>query len=147
MLDQIINYRQPGPRIAASGQPDEAELAAIAQAGYEVVINIALHDDPRYSLADERGSVEALGMTYVHIPVLFNAPTPADFDAFAAAMDSHRERKLWVHCAANKRVSMFLGLYWYLRCGMPLEDAFALQRDVWQPDAVWAAFRERMLDG
>lgn len=147
MLDDIINYRQPDPRLAASGQPDEADLAEIARAGYEVVINIALHDDPRYSLADERGTVEGLGMTYAHIPVQFGAPTAADFEAFADSMDRHRDRKLWVHCAANKRVSLFLGLYWHLRCGRPLDESFALQRDVWDPDAVWSTFKERMLAG
>lgn len=147
MIEAIINYRQPEPGLAASGQPDEQELAAIAAAGYEVVVNLALHDDPRYSLADERGTVEGLGMEYVHIPVQFGAPTPADFDAFAAAMDAHRGRRLWVHCAANKRVSVFLGLYWHLRCGRPAEDAFALERSVWEPDAAWAAFKVRMLSG
>jgi hypothetical protein len=40
-------------------------------------------------------------------------------------MDEHRDVKLWVHCAANKRVSAFVGLYIHLRCGIPLEEAFA----------------------
>jgi len=43
-----------------------------------------------------------------------------------------------VHCAANKRVSVFLGLYWHLRQNRPLDEAFALQRDIWEPDAVWS---------
>ena len=147
MLEDILNYRQVDPRLATSGQPDEQELAGIAAAGYTTVINIALHDDPRYSLADERGSVEALGMGYVHIPVQLGAPTPADFDRFVTAMDAHRDGKLWVHCAANKRVSVFLGLYWYLHGGMPLEQAFALQQDIWVPDAAWSAFIALMLEG
>ncbi len=47
-------------------------------AGVDVVINLALHDDPRYSLADERGTVEGVGMTYVHISVQFAAPQESD---------------------------------------------------------------------
>lgn len=39
-------------------------MAAIAAAGYDVVINLALHDDPRYSLKDEAASVRALGLEY-----------------------------------------------------------------------------------
>jgi protein tyrosine phosphatase (PTP) superfamily phosphohydrolase (DUF442 family) len=96
-IEAIYNYRQVDERLATSGQPDEAELAAIAAAGYEVVINLALHDDPRYSLTDETGSVRSLGMRYVHIPVVFTAPARADLDAFFAAMAMHRGRKLWVH--------------------------------------------------
>jgi len=61
-LGDIRNYRQAAPDIATSGQPREDQLAEIAAAGYEVVINLALHDDPRYSLKDEASSVQALGV-------------------------------------------------------------------------------------
>jgi uncharacterized protein (TIGR01244 family) len=145
MLEDIYNYRQVTPDLATSGQPDESELAAIAAAGYTVVINLALHDNPRYALADEAGSVTALGMRYINIPVQFDAPTDADLDAFFTAMDQTRDAKVWVHCAANKRVSVFLGLYRHLRCGVSAEKAFALQREIWTPDAVWSAFLVRQL--
>lgn len=145
MLNDILNYRQVTPLLAASGQPSEAELRDIAAAGYEVVINLALHDDPRYSLRDESGAVAELGMVYVHIPVAFGAPKDDDLRSFITAMDQHEGRKLWVHCAANMRVSVFLGLYWHLRHGVVVEEAFALQREIWQPDEVWSAFIERTL--
>src|SRR3954462_9878389 len=99
MLSDIYNYRQVTPVLASSGQPDEQELAEIAAAGYELVVNIALHDDPRYSLADEQGTVRALGMRYVHIPVLFDAPTDADLQQFFDVMEQNRHAKVWVHCA------------------------------------------------
>jgi uncharacterized protein (TIGR01244 family) len=145
MLEAIYNYRQVTRGLASSGQPDEQELADIAAAGYQMVINLALHDDPRYSLADEAGTVASLGMKYVHIPVLFNAPTDADLEKFFAAMEQNKDAKLWVHCAANKRVSVFLGLYLHLRCAQPVGQAFAVQRDIWEPDAVWARFLARKL--
>jgi protein tyrosine phosphatase (PTP) superfamily phosphohydrolase (DUF442 family) len=145
VIDEIYNYRQIDARLATSGQPDEPELAAIAAAGYTVVINLALHDNPRYALADEPGTVASLGMKYVHIPVQFDAPTDADLERFFAVMDENSDTKLWVHCAANKRVSVFLGLYLYLRCGKPADEAFALQRDIWAPDAVWSQFLARKL--
>ena len=146
MLSSIYNYRQVTPQLAASGQPDEEELAAIAQAGYEVVLNIALHDDSRYSLRDEERTVRSLGMRYIHIPVRFEAPTEEDLRLFFQAMDENVNSKLWVHCAANKRVSAFLGLYWHLRIGQPVEQAFALQRDIWEPDSVWSTFIQRALN-
>jgi protein tyrosine phosphatase (PTP) superfamily phosphohydrolase (DUF442 family) len=136
----IHNYRQATPDLATSGQPREDQLRAIAEAGYEVVINLALHDDPRYSLKDEASSVNALGLEYVHIPVLFNAPTERDLLRFFEAMEQHQDRRVWLHCAANMRVTAFLGLYRRLRLGWPEERAFALQREIWQPDAVWSEF-------
>jgi protein tyrosine phosphatase (PTP) superfamily phosphohydrolase (DUF442 family) len=110
MLSDIYNFKKLSPLLAASGQPDEEELVDIASAGYTVVLNLALHDDPRYSLADERATVEGLGMKYVHIPVDFAAPTDEDFNNFVAAMDENKNQRILVHCAANKRVSSFLGL-------------------------------------
>jgi protein tyrosine phosphatase (PTP) superfamily phosphohydrolase (DUF442 family) len=134
------NYRQAAPDLATSGQPREDQLAAIAAAGYAVVINLALHDDPRYSLEDEAASVQALGIEYVHIPVQFGAPTADDLTSFFDAMDHSKGRRVWIHCAANMRVTAFLGLYWQLREGWPEERAFSLMRDVWQPNEVWSSF-------
>lgn len=144
-LQDVRNFRRADDRLITCGQPTEEQLASARAAGVEVIINLALHDDPRYSLADERGSVEALGMAYVHIPVQFAAPTEADLLAFFDAMDSARERHVLVHCAANYRVTAFLGLYRRLRQGWPTEDAFQLMDTVWKPDAVWVRFIEAML--
>jgi uncharacterized protein (TIGR01244 family) len=144
-VGDIINYLRIDETLATSGQPSVEELEAIAREGTEVVINLALHDDPRYSLPDEAGTVTALGMTYVHIPVKFDAPTEADLNAFFAAMQAHRERKMLVHCAANKRVTAFLGLYRVLRENWDAEPAFAPMKEIWEPNAAWAPFIEAML--
>ena len=145
-VSDIYNYRVVDARLSTSGQPTEDQLAALAREGFEVVINLALHDDPRYSLRDETGLVQSLGMRYVHIPVQFAAPTEADLDAFFAAMEQHRGQKILVHCAANKRVTAFLGLYRVIRQGWREKDAFALMQSVWEPDAVWSSFIAAMLE-
>jgi len=139
-LSDIYNFRQVSPDLASSGQPREHQLATIAEGGYEVIINLALHDDPRYSLPDEAASVRALGLDYVHIPVQFGAPTQSDLERFFEAMEQHSTERIWVHCAANMRVSAFLGLYRTLRQGWPEAQAFALMHEIWQPDPVWSTF-------
>ena len=144
-VEAIYNYRRASPRLATSGQPTEAQIAAIAAAGFEVVINLALHDDPRYSLADEPGTVQGLGMDYAHIPVKFAHPTAGDFNAFAAAMERNRQRQVWIHCAANMRVTAFLGLYRVLHEKWYEHEAFQLMHELWQPDEVWSAFIAAML--
>ena len=143
----ILSYLRIDAALATSGQPSVDELAAIASDGTEVVINLALHDDPRYALPDEADTVSTLGMTYVHIPVRFDAPNEAELVAFFDAMERHRGKKLLVHCAANKRVTAFLGLYRVIRCGWETEKAFALMSEIWQPDAVWSSFIAEMLPG
>jgi protein tyrosine phosphatase (PTP) superfamily phosphohydrolase (DUF442 family) len=91
-------------------------------------------------LKDEASSVKALGIEYVHIPVQFDAPTEHDLTLFFETMDRCKNRRVWVHCAANMRVTAFLGLYWRLREGWPDQRAFALMRDVWRPNPVWSTF-------
>ena len=136
----VYNFRLAGPDLATSGQPTEVQLQAIAAEGYQIVINLALHDDPRCSLPDEERSVRSLGMDYVHIPVQFDSPTEIDLERFFAAMDASKGKRIWVHCAANMRVTAFVGLYRHLREGQSKVDAFALMNDVWQPNPVWSAF-------
>ena len=142
----IVSYLAIDDTLATSGQPSVEELGALARDGTEVVINLALHDDPRYSLPDERGTVASLGMTYVHIPVQFGAPQEAELFEFFDAMDHHRGRKVLVHCAANKRVTAFLGLYRAIREGWDVERAFEPMRKIWEPNAAWAPFIAAMLD-
>lgn len=139
-LEAIYNYRAVDEMLATSGQPTANQLKAIADAGFTVIINLALHDDPRYSLPDEPGTVASLGLNYVHIPVQFGSPKPQDLLSFFEAMLEHRERKIWVHCAANMRVSAFLGLYRVLKQGWEEERAFELMHELWQPNEVWTSF-------
>lgn len=136
----IPRYHALGPRLATGGQPSEAQLAALAAAGFEQIINLARHDDPRYSLPNEAATVALLGMDYVHIPVQFAAPLPSDLERFFAAMDGAAARKLFVHCAHNKRVPVFVALYRIARQGWQPDAALAAMREVWQPDEVWSAF-------
>jgi len=144
-LVRAPNFRMAGEKLRTCGQPDEDQLASARDAGVDVVINLALHDDPRYSLRDERGCVERLGMAYVHIPVQFGAPAETDLLAFFEAMQVHRGRSILVHCAANYRVSAFVGLYNAVRLNEPADQAFRLMDTLWQPDAVWRRFIDAML--
>ena len=144
-LEDTKNFRAVDGTLATGGQPTEQQLAVAAQSGFQVVINLALHDDPRYSLKDERGCVESQGMEYVHIPVQFKSPADASLLAFFDAMEAHRGRKILVHCAANIRVTAFVGLYRVLRAGWEPEKAFELMHTVWEPNTVWEQFIASML--
>ena len=145
LLSESRNFREIDERLLTAGQPSEAQLADAERRGVQVVINLALHDDPRYSLADEAGCVRGLGMEYVHIPVQFNAPTAENLQAFIAAMNAHQGKVILAHCAANYRVTAFVGLYRVLCEGWAAEKAFEPMRTVWEPDPVWKQFIANML--
>ncbi len=144
-VSDIYHFYPVDATLATSGQPTEAQLRAVAAEGYQVVINLALHHQPHYSLPDETGLVEELGMEYAHIPVEFDSPQEEQLLAFFEAMQQHQHRKRLVHCAANMRVTAFLGLYRVLRLGMEESEAFEPMRSIWQPDEVWASFIARMI--
>ena len=139
-LHAIKNFRQASPEVATSGQPRSEHFGAMADAGYVAVINLALHNDPGYSLPDEPGDVRGAKMDYIHIPVQFANPTATDLKTFMDAMDAYRGKNVWVHCAANMRVSAFLGLYRVLRQGWDTDLAFEIMKGVWEPNNVWTAF-------
>lgn len=136
----IRNYRTVDDHLATAGQPTREQFSEVAQAGFDVIINLGLHDDPRYSLPDEPGLVKSLGMQYVHIPVQFGSPTEDDLQAFFRAMDENKGKRVFVHCAANMRVSTFVGLYRAIHLRKPLEQSFSLMREIWEPNVVWAKF-------
>lgn len=146
-LAAIPRFVRLGPLLATAGQPDERQLADVAAAGFGVVVNLGLHDDPSYALADEAGTVEGLGMRYVHIPVRFADPTRDQLDRFSAAMADAAGRPVFVHCRHNKRVPVFVALDRILREGWQPAAAFAAMRGTWVPDATWQAFIDAALDG
>ncbi len=143
-IQDIYNYLQLTDKIGTAGQPREGQISEIAAAGYEVIVNLALANAD-YSLQDERSSVEAQGMEYYHLPVIWQKPLLSDLEAFCDLMDSLKERKVFVHCAANMRVSAFMALYRILRLGWKPEDAFLDMHCIWMPDEWWKDFIDQAL--
>jgi protein tyrosine phosphatase (PTP) superfamily phosphohydrolase (DUF442 family) len=144
-LKNINNFHRLSHELGSAGQPTAEQLRSIAEAGYEVVVNLALHDAP-YALEDEAAVVQALGLEYLHLPVDWEAPTRADLEAFMRVMEARQGRRIFVHCAENKRVSVFVALHRILRQGWSVDAALAVTRDVWEPNPVWQAFIEQTLD-
>ena len=135
----IINFVQLTENIASSGQPCETELAQITDLGYGTIINLALTSSDN-AIVNEGDIVTELGMSYVHIPIQWQKPTLKQFQLFVAVMQQQGQRKVWVHCAFNMRVSVFLYLYsrFYLR--IPAETALQKLNQVWQPNNIWSQF-------
>ena len=115
-LSDIYRFQAVTANLGTAGQPTAEQFDAVKDAGYEVVINLALGTTPR-DLPNEPGIVAAHGIDYAHIPVVFDAPTDNDLSQFFAAMEANQHKKCFVHCIANARVSAFVMLYRVLRQG------------------------------
>lgn len=142
-LNHIRNFLRIDDRLATSGMPQPDDFAALRRAGFEVVINLALPTSDN-ALPNESELVSAQGMTYVHIPVKFDAPQPADFERFTRVMDACAGQKVFVHCAANMRVSAFVFLH-RLTHGADRATTEADLKKIWQPDGVWREFVNQRL--
>jgi len=142
--EDIRNYHKVDEQVITSGQPTEAQIRAAAEEGVQVLINLATID-PRYSLDDEAGLAQSVGMEYHHIPVVWEHPTLADFEAFVAVMRQVQDKRKLIHCAANYRVTAFYSLYAMQDLGWSEAQADALRAVMWQREyPVWEAFIQDM---
>jgi len=144
-IESIKNYLDVSDRIASSGQPDEVQFRDISQAGYDVVINLAMPNSGD-AIPEEGNIVTALQMMYVHIPVPFDAPEIKHLRSFLGIMDALSDKKIWIHCVLNYRVSAFLYQYWRLVKGMEDVDASKVMLSSWAPNSTWKEFMKIELE-
>ncbi len=109
LLD-IPNACTPGSGLCTGGRPRPEHLAAAAQRGVKVVVNLC----PPAEAADydEAAAVTALGMRYVNIPVAGPADlTLENAQRLAAALDGTGEgHTALLHCASGNRAGALLAL-------------------------------------
>ncbi len=138
-LQDIFNYLEISESITTSGQPTEKQFALVKAAGFDNVINLAPHNVEN-SLANEAGVLSALGINYLHIPVDFGNPTVDNFSEFSSFLKSLENQKVWVHCAANMRVSAFIYRYRCTVLGEQRSSARKELSEIWEPFGVWKDF-------
>jgi len=135
-MENILNYIKVNENISTSGQPSVEQFELISNCGYEVVINLALHNASN-SLESEDKVVTDLGLSYFHIPVLFDDPKEEQLQLFLDILDINKNRKVWIHCALNYRVSAFMYIFhkYYLKTSFDEIDLSLLQE--WNPNESW----------
>lgn len=143
-MKTIQNFVQIREQLATAGQPTVSQFTDIRNAGYTVVINLAVPTSEG-AIANEREIVEALGMQYFHIPVVWEQPAIADFEQFSHMMQSNAEQSIFVHCAKNMRVSAFVYLYRRLHEDIKEEQAKADLLKIWQPNQTWQRFMNEVM--
>jgi protein tyrosine phosphatase (PTP) superfamily phosphohydrolase (DUF442 family) len=135
-LKAITNFLEISDRLGTGGQPTSSQIPALATAGYQIVINLAMPDS-RQALADEDALVTQEAMIYVHLPIPWEAPTPTHVSRFFDLMDLYAEDKVFVHCIKNMRVSAMVFVYRVCRLDMPVSVAETDMLRVWRPHGLW----------
>jgi protein tyrosine phosphatase (PTP) superfamily phosphohydrolase (DUF442 family) len=141
-LTSIYNYLPISDNLATSGQPTANQLIAIKAAGYTKIINLA-PPAAENSLANEASILAKIGIEYINIPVDFSAPLAQDFQQFVSHMQSQKDQKIWVHCAANMRASSFIFKYRTAILAVKSSLAKADLSKIWRPNRVWKNFIDK----
>ncbi|HSG45683.1 MAG TPA: protein tyrosine phosphatase family protein [Anaerolineales bacterium] len=142
-MKEIYNFLSYHGNLSSSGMPTTDQMKQVAEAGVELVINLAPHDVPN-AIPNETELVQSLGMQYINIPVNWNTPDKQGLNIFMNVMDNNKEKKIHVHCEANFRASGFITVYRVLRLGWNPEEAFEVMHGIWDEDEypVWKMFLE-----
>jgi protein tyrosine phosphatase (PTP) superfamily phosphohydrolase (DUF442 family) len=145
-MKDLYNYWFYDDKLSSSGMPTPEQMKEIADAGVQLVINLAPHDVPN-AVPDEAGIANRLGMEYVNIPVIWRDPKSESLVQFMDAMDAHSGKKILVHCEANYRASSFIMMYRVLRLGWKKEDAVPIMERMWNPEdfPIWQKFIDENL--
>lgn len=126
-VSTIRNYLRVSTDVCTGGQPRPEHFAALKADGVKAVLNLRTPGEHRAD--EEAAAVEAAGMTYFSVPVVYTAPTFESVDAFLRITDNPANRPVFIHCTAAIRV----GAYWMIR---------RIVRDGWAWDAALAEARK-----
>ena len=137
----MMNYVRVDDRLATGGHFVGDGISEVHAEGVEVVID--LRDEPPEG---HRERIEAAGLAYVNIPVLWRAPERSDFESFREAMAEHSGKHVVVQCQANYRASAFTYMYRVLDGGVEEPEARAAMNEIWEPEGEWQSYIEGILE-
>ena len=142
-INDIINFINLSDRISTAGQPLADEIELFPENGFEVVIFLALFENS--DLPQEKEIIENMGLIFEHIPVVFKNPQISEFANFIELLKKHKDKKIFIHCQMNMRVSVFMSLYFMVIENLPYKDAMVLIHKVWEPDEIWEKFMKDVM--
>ena len=120
----LPNARQTFEGVLAGGQPSPDQLEAARAAGFRTVINLRVPGERDTHGEPER--VEALGMSYVSIPVQgADGLTEENARRLARALEE-AEYPVIVHCGSGNRVAGLFALKAFYLDGKSAEQALAI---------------------
>jgi protein tyrosine/serine phosphatase len=119
---KIKNFGQMDERFYRGAQPKKEDYQELAALGIHTVID--LQAEPK---GYEKPMVEALGMSYVNIPMVDKAyPKQEWVDAFLKVVNDPATGKFYVHCAGGRHRTGAMGaVYRYTKYGWNYDQVYA----------------------
>ncbi len=118
---KIKNFGQMDDRFYRGAQPETSDYQSLKDLGIKTVID--LRNDPTDY---EKAAVEALGMTYVNIPMSgWRSPKDEDLEHFMKLANDPNTGKFFVHCKAGiHRTGVAGAVYRYENYGWNYDTAY-----------------------
>ena len=120
-MPAIPKFLQVSPEFCTGAQPRLEAFAKLKADGVKAVLN--LRQPSEHRAADEQAAVEAAGMKYFNIPVVYRDPTDADVEASLKITDDAANRPMFIHCTAAIRVGAFWAIRRAVRDGLAVDAA------------------------
>lgn len=119
-----MNTMKINDQVTVSGQPTDDELKEIASQGFKSIVNFRAEGEEEHQLSpsEEGKIVEALGLSYVHIPVSLKALNSESVDQFREQYEK-LPKPVFAHCKSGKRAGAMVMMHLAVEQGMSGERA------------------------
>lgn len=136
-LSQIPQFSIIHEHLLSSAQPSAEQLQHIKEYGCSTVINLALNDAKPHLENEDRICLE-LGLNYIQLPILWDAPAPDQCLLVLDLIDHLVTNEIvWIHCAKNYRVSCLMALYRQYYMNVDMETVQNMLHQIWEPNETW----------
>ena len=121
MASQILNFRQQNATHFSGGQPNQAQLKTLSEAGIKHIINLRMPEEQNW---DERQRVQSLGMQYHTLPIAgVDSITAANATALADLLAKMGDEPVLIHCASSNRLGALIAMDEAINKDQSLEQA------------------------
>jgi protein tyrosine phosphatase (PTP) superfamily phosphohydrolase (DUF442 family) len=135
-----MNFHRINPRLATGGHFVNAGATELAKQGVTLVID--LRDEPP---KDAQRQLEAAGIRWINVPVVWAEPKRNDFEDFSRLMAANEGESIFVQCQANYRASAMTYLYRVTSQRVSEPEARKDLNAIWTPEGTWESYIDEIL--
>ncbi|GAB4194399.1 MAG: hypothetical protein Tsb002_25920 [Wenzhouxiangellaceae bacterium] len=117
----VKHYNRAAPMVATAGAPAVEDLAALKQAGIEVLVDFRR---PQEGTAAYAAAAEELGLAFHHLPMGREQPDKEQVSALSAILEKHQDQPVLLYCASGNRAGTMWALH-LLESGASADQAIA----------------------
>ncbi|MCG8381128.1 MAG: tyrosine-protein phosphatase [Gammaproteobacteria bacterium] len=121
IASQIFNLRQQSATHFSGGQPSQAQLKTLSEAGVKHIVNLRMPEELKWN---ERQWVQSLGMQYHTLPIAgVDSITAANATALADLLAKMGDEPVLIHCASSNRLGALIAMDEAINKDQSLEQA------------------------